>query len=499
MTRRPPPPPAAPAPGEELTPRLARRILAQMGGSGTPPELGVSHVNVGNESYLGILDREYVSELLGRGEGSAFKLVQGTYGAGKTHFLYCVRDLAWRKNLLCSFVTISPKETPLNKPVGVYRAVAQSLELARGAADAGADGAGDGGGGGGGAADGEADPVRGIDDVLRHRAERVVAEDGADAARAWADAALARAPLTRHSFRDAAVSYLHAVIDGDRAAIRRLGAWLRGEPLPAAEARAVGLYESPGNDNGFALLRSLVQAVARLGFAGSVLLLDEAERRLSIESRHTKAQSESVDHLRELVDLCGRSELPRSLVLYAVTPAFTQNVLPEYPALQQRLGWPVQYLSPHNPKAPLIDLEALDLEPVVLLRALGKRLTRVARRAYDWSPAEPVVMRNLEKLVGAVTYEQLEVSHRRLFVKLWIRLMDELRLGGERDLADDEIRALVRDEQAVLLEEDLSARPTFFGQPVPGGPGDGDDAVARRPGRTGRTRGDVKGDRRGKP
>ncbi|HWM88017.1 MAG TPA: BREX system ATP-binding domain-containing protein, partial [Kofleriaceae bacterium] len=97
-----------PRPPEELTPRRARKMLAQMGENGTPPELGISHVNVGNETYLHILDRSYIHDLICEDEGSSFKLVQGTYGAGKTHFLYCVRDLAWRRNLLAAFVTISP-------------------------------------------------------------------------------------------------------------------------------------------------------------------------------------------------------------------------------------------------------------------------------------------------------------------------------------------------------------------------------------------------------
>lgn len=334
----------------------------------------------------------------------------------------------------------------MNKPLGVYRAVAQQLEQSRG---------GD-----------RADAIRGVDDILRRLAEERMAAEGREAARRWVDATLQRAPLARHSFRDAAARFMRSVIDGNEQSASRLGAWLRGDAVPIGVSKAEGVYEAPSNENGFALLRSLVQAMARLGFAGTVLLLDEAERRMSVDGKRTRAQSETVDHLRELVDLCGRSELPRALVLYAVTPAFVQNILPEYPALQQRLGSPVQYLSPHNPKAPLIDLEALDLEPARLLGEMGARLARVASCAYDWAPDQRLLSRNLDALVRTVTEEQLEVSHRRLFVKIWIRLLDELRLGRERVLAADEIKAVVRDEQVHLLEEDLSAVPTFFGQPV---------------------------------
>jgi hypothetical protein len=416
-----------------------------MGENGKPPELGIAHVNAGNESYLRVIDAAYIQDLICTAEGSSFKLVQGTYGAGKTHFLYCVRDLAWRRRLLTALVTISPKECPFNRPAAVYRAVAQRLERPR-------------------AAGGE--EMRGIDDLIRQCVEDRVAEDGRDETRGWIDKALARAQFTRHSFRDAVTGFARAVVDGDEPAARRMGAWLRGEDVSLAEAKLAGIYEVPSNENGFGMLRSLVQLVPRLGWQGCVLLLDEAERRMSADDKPTKALGETVDHLRELIDLCGRSELPRTLVLYAVTPMFTEHVLPMYPALQQRLGAPIQFLGASNPKAPVIDLEALDLEPRKLLLEVGKRLAEVARLAYDWAPADRVVQDNLDRLAAIVTEEQLEVGHRRFFVRLWVRLLDQLRLGKSKVLSDEELRSLVRDEQALVTEEvDESLVNTFFGIP----------------------------------
>jgi hypothetical protein len=214
------------------------------------------------------------------------------------------------------------------------------------------------------------------------------------------------------------------------------------------------------------MLRSLIQLVPRIGWQGSVLLLDEAERRLAIGDKPTKALAETVDHLRELIDLCGRSELPRTLVLYAVTPAFTEQVLPLYPALQQRLGAPIQFLAANNPKAPVIDLEALDLEPRKLLIEVGKRLVDVAHKAYAWTPNDHMVQANLDRLAAIVTEEQLEVGHRRFFVKLWIRLLDQLRLGKSKVFTEDDMRALVHDEQALVTEEvDEALADTFFGIP----------------------------------
>jgi hypothetical protein len=440
MSRPPPKPP------EELSRTLARRILAQMGENGKPPEVGIANVNVGNETYLKIIDDVYVQDLVRTLEGSSLKLVQGIYGAGKTHFLFCVRDLAWRSDLLTALVTLSPKESPFHRPLAIYRAVAQRVELPRGP---------------------EGEETRGIDDVIRHDLEVRLAVDGKEATRAWVDETLARAPLARHSFRDAVVGFARAVLDGDGEMTQRLGAWLRGEELTLSQAKAANVFEVPSNENGFGMLRSLVQLVHRLGHEGLVLLLDEAERRLSVEAKPTKATAEAMDHLRELIDLCGRDELPRTLILYAVTPAFTANVLPLYPALQQRLGQPIQFLSPHNPKAPVIDLEALDFEPRRFLVEVGHRLLRVARRAYEWSVDESIAQMNLDRLAAFVTEEQLEAGHRRFFVKLWIRLLDQQRIGGQRELLDDELDALVRGEEALMLEE-IAEEPegTFLGLPL---------------------------------
>ena len=429
----------------ELTPRLARKILNQMGENGKPPELGVTHVNVGNETYLHLLESHYIEDLIGRADGSSFKLVQGTYGAGKTHFLFCVRDVAWRKNLLAAFVTLSPKECALHRPLSIYSAVARSLELPR-------------------SDDDDQDAARGIDDILRMEAEARLDEKGPDEARREIERQLGRAPIDRHAFRDAVVRYMSAVIEGNEAQARRLAAWLRGEPVPIEDAKYDGIFETPTDENGFSMLRSMLQCIYRLGYAGTLLLFDEGERRLSIEG---KPDDGTMDQLRELVDLCGRSELPRTLILYAVTPAFTQDVLPAYPALQQRLGSPVQYLSPHNPKAPLIDLEALDLDPPKLLTEVGTKLANVATHAYDWHPTPEVIGENLKELVATVTEEQLEVSHRRLFVKTWIRLLDDLRIGAEREMTAGEIRGLVRDQQSnLLIEEQGDAAVTFFGSPL---------------------------------
>ncbi|MCL4863040.1 MAG: DUF2791 family P-loop domain-containing protein, partial [Caldilineaceae bacterium] len=107
-----------------LTPTLARHIVEVLGSAGAPPSRGVHYFNVGNHSLLDALDKFYLSSYLQDG-GAAYKMVVGDYGSGKSHFLYCLRDLAWNRGFAVVKVDLSPVETPYNDQRLVYAAVAQ--------------------------------------------------------------------------------------------------------------------------------------------------------------------------------------------------------------------------------------------------------------------------------------------------------------------------------------------------------------------------------------
>jgi len=361
---------------------LALHILQRMGEAGQPPEQGIRFVNVGNESYLQVLDAEYLDLLLGEARGSSFKLVQGYFGAGKTHFLYAVRDLAWRRGFLTALVGLSATECPFDRRLAVYRAVASRLTLPP-------------------LQEGE-EPVCGLPAVLRALAEERMDQLGGEGLLAWVRDSYSRANVAWTPFRRAVARFLRS--EATQAEdVTPLEAWLLGEDVPRSEVRPYGVYEAPGETNALGMLRSLLQSVVLLGQPGTVLLFDEMDRTLSLGRRRTR---ELGDNLRQLIDLCSLSELPATLFVYAVPPEFLTTVVPEYPALQQRLHAPLP-MSRTSPKAPLIDLE-----PEPLLVELGERLLAVEAAAYGTVPDEQ---------------DRQDVAHRRMFVKALIAHLDARR------------------------------------------------------------------------
>jgi hypothetical protein len=414
----------------ELTPALAAHILQRVGEAGQPPEQGIAHLNVGNDTYLDILDTHYLARLEHNPRGSSFKLVQGYYGGGKTHFLYCVRDLAWRHGFLTAMVSLSPRECPYDDPVKVYAAVASALTSPPAAADA--------------------EPTRGLPDLLRDVADDRRCQMGEDRALSWIQRSAARVPVESHSLRKAAATLMTAYLEQEAGVEAVLEPWLLGEPVPLSETRPLGVYEPVEPATGFKMLRSLAQLVSGLGLPGVVLLFDEVDRNMSLTAKKMHAAS---DNLRQVVDLAGQARLPATLFLYAVPPEFLRNVVPEYPALDQRLKSPVP-LSERSPQAAVIDLEHLDMEPTRLLDAIGGKLRHIFETALGWRADPGIQEQNGALLARTLSRYTFEVSHRRLFVKTYVDFLYRQRAEGERLISEEEAEAMARGGQAALMSLD---------------------------------------------
>ncbi|QDG51717.1 hypothetical protein FIV42_13460 [Persicimonas caeni] len=422
-----------------INPITASHILQRLGESGQPPERGVELINVGNESYLNVLEQEYFDRQL-KG-GASFKLVQGYFGGGKTHFLYCVRDMAWRHGFAVAVVELSPTECPYDDTLKVYSTVARRIAMP--------------------ADDEMGGPRYGISDLLRDLVDRRVeeaevdyraqgvAQPAQDARRSvarWLRRDVARTPCESVSYRKAVVEFALGWLEEDYERVGRLEAWLRGEPVPRGEVRDWGVYEEMSRANGFLMLRSLTQMIKGLGFAGTALLFDEVDRNLSVSAKRSQTIG---DNLRQVIDLCGRHQLPNTLFMYAVPPEFMRTVVPDYPALYQRLKTPVP-LSVRSPQAVLIDLEQLDLAPKKLLSAVGQKLVPIFEEARGVDFDDELQRENAAMLASACVNTQFEVNHRRLFVKTFVDFLHLQMVDGEHKLDVDAAIDLVLEGHEAL-------------------------------------------------
>jgi len=425
---------------------LARQIIEVLGQSGTPYSKGVSYYNVGNETLLNTLDTNYLGAYLADG-GAVFKLVIGDYGSGKSHFLYCVRDRAWQRNFAVSKVDLSPKECPYNDQRLVYAAVASSIiwhELGS-----------------------QSEDERGLSRFLEGTLRRLLAAyggrfDDPDSAelpevRAFLHT-LQATPVDSLSFHKAIQGYFNALLRGQERRLETLERWLHGETVSSEDMRdlrLLGVTERINRANAFKMLRSLCQVVRAMGYTGLALLFDEGDRMMSVGGKSEKV---ATDNLREVIDRC-REDLPGAMFMYAVPPAFIHDIVPKYPALQQRVLTP-GYFSRANPFSAQINLEQLDIPDHELLIQIGVRLLAIFEVAYGVKLDPAIQAQNIDILAQAAIESYLAISHRRLFVKTvvteWYRQKEE----GEQVINFDYAEAAIRGQSdSLALLADDGQRP----------------------------------------
>ncbi len=412
--------------------KLAKAVIHKLGSFGTPPEFGVEHFTVGLEPYLEVIEKEYLEDIL-KLNLSSFKLITGNYGGGKTHFLYSIRDLAWRHNYVTSYVSLSPTECPFDRLELVYRKIA--AELTPPLAD-GKD---------------QTDVVSGIELFLRDYYRNTAAErDFIERIR----------NLESISFGNALKAALNSLVADDIDEFSGLIQWLKGEDTARELRLRHRISERIDRSTAFRMLRSLVQFINQIGYSGIVLLFDEAERGMSIASTHDKRRA--LDNLRQLIDECGNSRLPGAMFFYAVPD---ENLLLEgtggvYEALKQRLRSSFTRINPMGVK---INLENIGVNAGEFLKRLGERLAMIFEKAYETQFDDRSRQSTIGNMVdSAVDLQSLDVSYRRLFVIGIIEAFQIMRADQrviERSDADSILRhavkMLVEREQAAVESEEF--------------------------------------------
>ncbi len=383
---------------------LARAVISKLGATGTPPEFGIEAFTIGLDVYLKAIEVEYLKGILTYNL-SSFKLITGNYGGGKTHFLYSVRNLAFRNNYCVAYVSLNPTECPFDKLELVYKGIAANVSA----------------------------PVpvdrpvpaweKGIESIVRRwHADQREQADRAENLHKYVE----QLPSTEStSFGNAVKGAFAALTTEDGEGFSEVVQWLKGEDVDKEVRSRFRISERIDKATAFRMIRSLIQWIHSIGYSGVVLLFDEAERGMSISSSRDKRRA--LDNLRQIVDECGNSRLPGAMVFYAIPD---ENLLLEgsggvYEALKQRLR---SSFSGVNPVGVRISLDELGIEPEEFLSRLGARLVELFETAYDVKlPVErkDEIVRTLGKL--AVQAFVFDISYRRLFVVGLIEALHRLR------------------------------------------------------------------------
>lgn len=389
---------------------LAKKIIYEVGGTGQPPLNGYKYFTAGIDNYLKTIEREYLEDFIKCG-GSSFKMVVGTYGGGKTHFLYNVLGKAWDYNYITSYIELNSNSTPFYKLEEVYKSIIlntvypQEIKSHLNEYD------------------------RGIESILKIWYYETIdslppnSEDKIE--EAVYDLISSIGPFESTSFQNAIKHSLLSICNQDEESFNVVIQWLKGENPSKSQLKQFNIYEKIDRSTAFKMIRCFVQLVLEIGYSGLIILLDEAEQKPSMG---TKQKSTLLQNLRELIDACSRGILKGTMIFYAVPDEyFLEGRTGVYEALNQRLS--TVFEGELNPTGVKIDLENMSESPVELMLEIGRSLARIYEIAYDTKFEESVLEETISSVAEKTYSEKFgEIGFKRLFVQQIIKTFHSLNI-----------------------------------------------------------------------
>ena len=402
--------------GQILDSNTARKIIEIVGGQGNPPEYGFQYFTVGVDIYLNTIEEEYFKDYIRNG-GSAFKMVIGNYGNGKTHFLYCIRELAWKYNYIISYITLSPRETPFSELEKVYKTIVANLVYPQtpGELLSGYD--------------------RGIEAIIKKWYKEKYQEfseklSGNAVQRELNTYASSLGPYESISFRNAIKEAFIALSEKREEDFTLIMQWLKGENPPRNMLKNFKIFEKIDKSTAFRMIRSLVQWIQEIGYSGLIVLMDEAEQTPSMSS---KQKSFLLQNLRELIDECGHANFKSTMWFYAVPDeTFLEGRSQIYEALRQRVS--TVFDTEINPTGVKIYLEEVTEE---LLEEIGKKLAEIYEIAYNVKLDADTLEKTIRNIAEAAYKRKLETGCKRLFVQNIIKAFHKLHKIGRAVTPED--------------------------------------------------------------
>lgn len=388
-----------------MDPREALLIINKLGSSGTPPEAGIESFTIGLDKYLNVINQEYLNGILKNYHLSSFKIVIGNYGGGKTHFLYSVRNLAFKNGYVVVYVALNPTECPFDKLELVYKQVANNLQIPSLSDDI------------------LTPPITGIERFIEHWYNQV--KEKIDRVDAINDYLSILKGVESISFLNAVKAAFFNIASDNYEEFQGVVQYLKGEDISKDIKARYRISERIDKSTAFRMIRSLIQWLHLIGYHGVIFLFDEAERGISMSS--SKDKRRALDNLRQIIDECGNSRLPGAMFFYAIPD---ENLLLEgsggvYEALKQRLR---SAFSQINPLGVKINLEELGISPEDFLVQLGEKLLSIFETAYSFQieekKAKQLIYQLAEESAKAFAYD---ISYRRLFVVSLIETLQRVK------------------------------------------------------------------------
>lgn len=372
---------------------------------GTVPMQHLELYSVGRERWLASVYRDL--DFVERG-GAKVRFLSAPYGGGKTHFLTLVKARALSANVLTSYVELHSREAPFDRFEVIFPKVMRGVTLPDG---------------------------YGVEHMLENWARQFPYYSSQEVE---ANLRQIAPSLDFRAALRACLQYANTDSPDHQMRMQGIVAWLQGYRITSELSKATGIRSNIAIGNVSEILGSFLRFVRASGYAGLVLLLDEAEAITSLAQ--SRKREEANQNIRKLLDNAeGHSGL---YVLFATTPKFLtdpNNGAQSYPALWTRIkdviGGGLQQVSSRSTVMTLPPFEQGALED------LASRIVDTHSRAYEWNASDYCDQAAVRKYVSVF----LQRGDRRMvrsFIRSLVYILDVAEERREISVLEDTLDKL---------------------------------------------------------
>lgn len=368
-----------------------RTSIIQSLKAGVTPRIGIQHIQVGRAQEIKALDQDV--ETIAHG-GSAFRLIIGEYGSGKTFFLGVVRAITLEKRLVSVIADLSP-DRRIHASGGQARSLYSELMLSLATRNK---------------PEGKAlgNVVERFVNVARQEAEKKnlsVSSVIGDRLSSLSDY------VGGYDFARVIEAYWSGHEKGDDELMSNALRWLRAEYSTKTEARsALGVRTIISDTSFYDNLKLMSLFVRQAGYRGLLVFLDEAVNLYKLNSR--QARESNYEQILRMLNDCLQGNAGHLGFLIGGTPDFlldTRKGLYSYEALQSRLAENsfAQKAGVVDYSSPVLRLDNLTPEELYILLRNIRNVFASGDEAKYLVPDEALeaFLQHCDKTIGAAYFK----------------------------------------------------------------------------------------------
>ena len=394
--------------------------------SGNVPSSGTREFCMGRDKEIEEFER--LLDKIDTEEKAIVKFVNGEFGAGKSFFLKVVEETAFDKNFVVSWITLS-NDIPFNKIDIVYKNIAKNLKCKTGTS-----------------LDHIIDRwITGLKMMAFEESDNPQTQNEIVRQNMYDD--LADTREHSNSFAVAIESYNRLMNEEDYKTASYAKAWLRGDSnIPYTEKRKFGVKGDVTKENAISFLEALSIFVKSIGYAGLVVLIDEAEFIMNLHTK--KLRDIAYNYIRDIYDNCNLSRFQNTLFLFAGTPELFENEkkgIPTYEALDDRLK-NVLNTDLVDMRKPIFNLKGFSESE---LEDIARKLTLMHSETYNWD-AQTKISPILDSIVSTHVMNAELTGGKvtpRTFIRSFISVLDTVEQNADAFEDSSEILEMFKEQE----------------------------------------------------